>query len=398
LFETLKQTIRIPARHVGIFRTRATRRMVGTVGYGYGYERVTYGLPIARHTFKRLIRLPIHRVLSGSFYEQTPIILDRSVGVIHTWNSVPVCDSPFLVSFENELPRYFGKIRPWQIQFGLDRIASPRCRALLALSDTACQLTKARFAQMGLEHVARKVRVFRGGVVASTTPGPTRGEDPHLCALFVGGSGFAKGLAPVVEAIEELRRGGLDIRLTIVSHLADSRPQMNYVLRGFSPDMNAWAKKISGLPWIQYRPRLPNSEVLRLMHSHDVLVFPSLDETLGWVVVEAGLAGMPSITSNVYALPELVSDARTGYVVKLAIGADRRWKGIWAADSELEGYIEEAYAAIRKGVTEALSGLFHDRSKLEELGRTAREQMKSWYDMDAAGQALDLIYDDAAEI
>jgi Glycosyl transferases group 1 len=171
---------------------------------------------------------------------------------------------------------------------------------------------------------------------------------------------------------------------------------MNYVLRGFTPDPESWAKSISGLPWIRYHPRLPNSEVLELMHSHDVLVFPSFDEILGWVVVEAGLASMPSITSNVYALPELISEGLTGYVVKLAIGDDHRWKGIWAADSELEGHIEEAYGVIWRGVTEALSGLFHDRSKLNELGEAARARMNLLYNPDLAGQALDCIYDDAA--
>jgi hypothetical protein len=135
-----------------------------------------------------------------------------------------MCDSPFLISFENELPRYLGKVRPWQFKFGLNRLAFPQCRGLLALTNTACQLTKARLTQMGLQHVARKVSVFRGGVAKPNIARHAPGPEPYLRALFVGGNGFAKGPVPVVEAVDKLRKGGLDIRLTIVSHLSDPNP------------------------------------------------------------------------------------------------------------------------------------------------------------------------------
>lgn len=53
----------------------------------------------------------------------------------------------------------------------------------------------------------------------------------------------------------------------------------------------------------------------QLMYALDVLVMPSLTEGYGLTAVEAMAAARPVIASNVGALPEVVEDGRTGYLV-----------------------------------------------------------------------------------
>jgi len=55
--------------------------------------------------------------------------------------------------------------------------------------------------------------------------------------------------------------------------------------------------------------------VLPYLQRADIFVHPSLTETFGLVVAEAGLAGCPVVCTNVGGLPELVRDGETGLLV-----------------------------------------------------------------------------------
>ena len=140
-------------------------RQVGIVYPGYGYERVSYSLPVKETEFRRLLSLPIHRLeRKGMFYKNTPIIVGQKVDLIHTWNTIPLSNIPFVISFENEIPRYLGTASKWQEAFGLSILNSNRCLHLLALSEIAAKLAREKMLTLGYPGIASKIRVFRGGV------------------------------------------------------------------------------------------------------------------------------------------------------------------------------------------------------------------------------------------
>jgi len=71
--------------------------------------------------------VPPYRVeRSGTFWRQTPLVLDHPVSLVHTFNELPVGMRPFVVSFENELPRYLGTPSHWQLDAGYALLASGR--------------------------------------------------------------------------------------------------------------------------------------------------------------------------------------------------------------------------------------------------------------------------------
>ena len=53
---------------------------------------------------------------------------------------------------------------------------------------------------------------------------------------------------------------------------------------------------------------LPNADMARVLHHSELFVFPSLHEGFGLPVVEAFQLGLPVLTSNVAALPEIAGD------------------------------------------------------------------------------------------
>jgi glycosyltransferase involved in cell wall biosynthesis len=88
--------------------------------------------------------------------------------------------------------------------------------------------------------------------------------------------------------------------------------------------------RTTGHGWkIRFTGFIPDSEVIALMTSADVLVIPSIYEPFGIVALEGMAAGVPVVASQVGGLAEVVEHDRTGILVysrnpeSVAWGVDR---------------------------------------------------------------------------
>lgn len=66
---------------------------------------------------------------------------------------------------------------------------------------------------------------------------------------------------------------------------------------------------------VNYIPSLPHEEILELMATHDVFVFPSLFEGFGLVITEAMSQGTPVITTNRTCGPDIITNGKDGWIV-----------------------------------------------------------------------------------
>lgn len=118
-----------------------------------------------------------------------------------------------------------------------------------------------------------------------------------LRLLFVGGLSQRKGVANLFTAIKGFENF---ISLTIVGRKASDTC---YVLD----------QELKRHNWI---PTLAHQEVLRLMRSHDILIFPSLFEGFGLVITEAMSQGTPVITTERTAGPDLIEHGHNGWLIE----------------------------------------------------------------------------------
>ncbi|MCR4031240.1 MULTISPECIES: glycosyltransferase family 4 protein [Flavobacterium] len=117
-----------------------------------------------------------------------------------------------------------------------------------------------------------------------------------LKVLFVGGLSQRKGLSYLFEAVEGLQD---KIDLTIVGHKA-------------VPNCKALNQALEQHNWI---PSLSHDQILACMKEHDVFVFPSLFEGFGLVITEAMSQGVPVITTDRTAGPDLIDNGNDGWIV-----------------------------------------------------------------------------------
>ena len=121
-------------------------------------------------------------------------------------------------------------------------------------------------------------------------PGPAP-DDSSLTALWLGQTGYGKGLDVALAAVAEARRQLPHLRL-IVAGVPAGDP-------------------IDGVEW---RGEVSPAEVTELYRQADLLIFPSRYEAFGLVVIEAMAAGLPVLVSD--DVPAgIVADGRNGVVI-----------------------------------------------------------------------------------
>ena len=139
-------------------------------------------------------------------------------------------------------------------------------------------------------------------IVPYGAPSPISGKisrpSGRLKVLFAGSLGQRKGLSYLLKAVEMLHG---DVELTLLGRKA---------VDGCAP-LEAAVRKYRWLP------TLSHAAVLREMQNHDVLVLPSLFEGFGLVILEAMAQGVPVITTDHTAGPDIIEDGTEGFIVPI---------------------------------------------------------------------------------
>lgn len=115
--------------------------------------------------------------------------------------------------------------------------------------------------------------------------------------LFVGGLSQQKGISYFFEALQGLESC---IEATVVG-------------RGMLEECPALKEALAN---VHYIPSLPHRDVLQLMATQDLFIFPSLFDGFGLVITEAMSQGTPVITTDRTCGPDIITHGVDGWIVK----------------------------------------------------------------------------------
>lgn len=108
----------------------------------------------------------------------------------------------------------------------------------------------------------------------------------------------------------------LDFLLDVYRELLKERNDINLILAGDGPYLDALKKKSRGLERVYFLGRIPRKELSYIYSASELFVFPSVTDTFGMVVMEAQACELPAIVSDIGGPKEIVIDGKTGLVAK----------------------------------------------------------------------------------
>lgn len=305
-------------------KTDAREILVGIDQYNYNAARNTYA-PLNGVTFRKIQRLPLDRIIRRPWAETSFVPLSQGTAdILHTWNRINWGRRIWGVSFEDHLPRFFLPRSHFLTRTALSRLASHRCRFIIAISDFARNVLLSETPEPVQPHIHHKISVVYPHQPLFERPHPYQppAQNQQLRVLFVGSDFFLKGGEAVLAALDALGNE-LDISCCVVSRVSEN----DFGSREVPPAAIQQARnRLSAGVRVQWRSYATPEEIRQLLFRSHLGILPTLQDSFGYVVLEYMAAGLPIVTTDVNALPEIVNE-RYGWRINIPKTDLRYWKG-----------------------------------------------------------------------
>ena len=166
--------------------------------------------------------------------------------------------------------------------------------------------------------------------------------------LCVGNYVSRKGIIYLIEAFSQIERQDLTL------HLVGNRKNNS----SYYNQLNNAVEKLKLTECVIFHDGSDQENLKQLYASADIFVLPSLKETFGIVFLEAMHYGLPIITTNVSAMPELIEENQNGFLVP-------------PGDSQ--------------ALAKAISTLIENPDLIEKMGETGRKKVATSYYWEQTG-------------
>lgn len=310
--------------------------------------------------------------------------------LFHFFNTVADVRRPWITTFETSLPRW-GDAPPSLKARGLRLLGSDSCRRLIAMSEAARHIATSEWrdalSAADATLISEKLEVLHPPQAVILEPASTWTDDTALFA-FVGGDFYRKGGLETLEAFHRLEAAGVrNWRLVMVGHLDRLG---DYASRADDSSRLRARELLAALSHrIEHHSRLPYPLVLDLLKASHYCLLPTLADTYGYSVLEAQACAAVAITTNVRALPEIVS-SKTGYVIELPL------------DERRDAHTLPDFARSRREMIDSLEAILRDccrstPARWMELASSATSQLRRQHDPAEHARRLETVYRQALD-
>ncbi len=350
----------------------------------------------SRHHIEPRYFLPTHRI-SKRLEAFTLRPMFERYDLVHSINRIPVGSSPYVVSFESHLPRYWWNYDDWLNQACIRSLASSDCRAIIAMSRAAARtFAKQHSTSPHLSKLLAKLVV-----VYPNIPIPDQSDmlagDPcdTLRLVFVGAHFGRKGGCVAVRVAELARLQGLPIEVTIVSKLEHGPGIWTDPQRPGFFDRYLKLLDADNVTWLA---GAANADVLDLFARAHVALLPTFADTFGYSAFEAMARWTPTLATKQGALPEFIDDD-CGFMLDLETNDVGEWVGMSRdrTSEAFERYFADEVERLSQDTIARLTPLIGDSAHMSALRAAARARAVSMFDATRASLILDELYDRAVE-
>jgi glycosyltransferase involved in cell wall biosynthesis len=301
--------------------------------------------------------------------------------VYHFFNGINFGNKPWVSTFEALLPRLGNSTK--NIEKGIEALAKPNCKKLIAFSEFNFKMQqnylRQNFSSYAEELMAKTEIILPPQPIINQQIRQFNKGDVFR-VLFVGNDFFRKGGRELFHAVDLLSKKGANIQLDVVSLLTTD----NFVTHTTEVDKKLWKQKLSSASFCRYNGYLPNSKVLELMKESHVLALPTMQDTFGYVVLEAQATALPVISSSIRALPE-INNEDCGWIIDVP----QNERGM--ADIHALGY-KTISEVLMKGLISKLTNILENPQQIEQKSGESLKRIKDSHDEKVFSEKLTKIY------
>ena len=258
--------------------------------------------------------------------------------------------------------------------------ARPNFRKLILWSNAAYESVKS---YGGLDPATLK------GGAAVVYPAVRHVDDEYVrysesdVRMFFSGDFFRKGGVNVIDAFERARQRYPGISMTVCcDEKIDFRTE-DAALRA------EYLHKVNTMPGIISRGRISREQLMTEVYPEtDIFLMPTYVETFGMAILEAMAFGIPVISTNHFAIPEIIEDGVSGLLIDTRqYDCDRLFKG-YTVRSIPAGFREYMTDAVYK----QMCRLIESRELRRSLGQAGLAVARTKFSFDRRNAVIGNIY------
>lgn len=338
----------------------------------------------------------IHRPLSGGV-AMNPWPL-KGFDLVHAWKRVPFGPTPFILGFEWHLPLSWEH-QPRSFNAVMDRLLSPQCRKVVAISKGAAAATLHRHEKHPGVDILRSKMMVRLPNVAIPNMRDTfdpAAELNELRLLFVGDHFARKGGCVAVRLAEKARAAGLPLHVTIVSALQCGAGIWTDPKRAefFEPYL-----KLLDQPNVTVLPPQTQAKTVELMGRSHLTLLPTLADRFDYTLAEGMARFTPAIVTASSSFPEFI-DSGNGVLLSLDVGCQGDWRGVERTDRgapAFEAMFADTVDQLADQALAGCAGLLGTPGKLGAMRQAARRSAEEKFDAAEASRFWDRLYSEAVQ-
>jgi glycosyltransferase involved in cell wall biosynthesis len=371
-------------------------RILAPVGYPWRFNSPRH----SRHLIETRKFVPMnylsHKLVGVTVFNPLP---PQHFDLIHAFNRIPLGRTPFIIGFEDYLPRAFGLENSSYYRWLVDTLASPRCRKIVAISEHARTVFKSLHeSRERSPELFGKLSVQYPNMDIPDVPDRLANSDfSELTLTFVGNDFGRKGGCVAVKLAEKALQRGFPLKVEIVSSLNMGGAVWTDPV---STEFFDRYRALLDLPNVTLHGRLGNAEVKSLLSRSHFSILTTLGDTFGYSAIESMAYWTPVIATRQCALPEFVQHLDNGLVIDLETSKIGQWihqSSPERGTKRFETIFEDEIERMASETFELLLGLSSQPQKLRDMRRRARETCFKMFDAKRATVFWDATYVEAVE-
>lgn len=361
-------------------------------GYDYVFLRKNNNLFHTLSTLKNLILRKKINFEGKYFFYQKP-----RIDILHLYNEINYSSQKWVASFETLVPRFaetkndHQKTNPShkvnkKTENALKKISKDNCLGIVSISQASADI------QLDLlknyPHLEKRVKNKLSVIHPAQDIIERNCEEIYqntetLQLIFVGTQFHLKGGVEMIDALKKLRQE-YQFKLTIVSAFKTD----HYVTKVSEKEANETKKLLQKEDWIDIFENIPNEHVLELIKKSHIGLLPTWSDTYGFSVLEMQAAGVPVITTDIRALPE-INNNDCGWLIHLP--QNHLKQALYFTDEQKENL----KITLKNQLDKILKNIFENPNLLLEKSKKSVKRIEKMHNPIKVSEKLKEIYNRA---